>query len=693
MVNSPFIVHELPRRIRFRVPLLGLPHSEGAFLEDYLLTKAGIERVRVNSYARSVVVEYDGTLKTRRALIKNLNNLSQGNLTQAPLGYSLPPADNSGVWLRALGVVAFPFLPPFLRAALTYYSIAPTLLKGITTLFTHGLKIEVLDATAVGLAAARGEYLTASLTQVFLSLGEYMERLVSRESEALLGPLLRPKFSPVWVERDGQEKQLAPEQLLAGDVLLLGPGEFIPVDGKVVEGPALLNQASLTGEGIPLRCEPGDSVWSGMVIEEGHPKIIATRVGERTTTAHITRFIQESLQTRSQTQQSLSELADRLVILTLGIGAAVFLLTRDPTRLMAVFLVDYSCILKLGTPIAFRSGMHKGAQQGILFKGSQAMETLANADTFIFDKTGTLTHQTLEVTDVITLFPRRFDENTVLALAASIEEHTHHPVAQAIVGAAKIRRLQHIDHLRIEHIVAHGVNTQTTEGTKIYIGSRHYLEEHEGVNFQKAENDIEKLETQGKFLLYLAQDGVLFGLIALREKYRDETLQVLRQLRARGIERLVLITGARRHKVEEFAQALGFDEFYSEIRPEEKANLVQTFQQQGRRVAFVGDGLNDAPALAAAQIGIVMPAGADLARCMADVVLTQDSLEGIVRAREIGTATLALIRSNIQLAACANSLVMFGGSMGWIPPILAAALHNGATIAGLARAMNKNSNY
>lgn len=686
MAHSPFIVHELPKRIRFRVPQLGMPHCKGAALESYLLASTGVERVRANDYAHSVVVEYDGDPKTRQALIKKLKTLSQEDLAPTSHESPLPPVAKSRVWLRALGVLAIPFVPSLLKPVLTYCSIAPTLLKGLTTLFTRGVKIEVLDATAVGLAAARGEYVTACLTQLFLSLGEYMEQLVSRESEALLGPLLRPKFNSVWVEREGQETQLTPEQLLAGDVLVLGPGEFIPVDGKVVEGQALINPASLTGEGIPQRCEPGDSVWSGMVIEEGHPKIKATRVGDQTTTARITRFIQESLQTRSQTQHSLSELADRLVTLTLGIGAAVFLLTRDPTRLMAVFLVDYSCILKLGTPVAFRSGMHRGAQQGVLFKGSQAMESLANADTVVFDKTGTLTHRTLEVTDVIALYPRRFDENTVLAIAASIEEHTHHPVAEAVVDAAKIRHLRHIDHLGIEHIVAHGINTQIA-GARVYVGSRHYLEEHEGVSFQKAESNIKKLETQGKFLLYLAQDGLLFGLIALRERYRDETPQVLQQLRASGVKRLILITGARRNKTEAFAQALGFNEIYSETSPEEKAHIVQALQQRGYRVAFVGDGVNDAPALAAAQVGIAMSGGADIARCMADVVLTQDSLESVVQARELSTATVALIQSNIQLAACANSLVMFGGAMGWIPPLFAAALHNGATIAGLLRAM------
>jgi heavy metal translocating P-type ATPase len=361
-------------------------------------------------------------------------------------------------------------------------------------------------------------------------------------------------------------------------------------------------------------------------------------------------------------------------------------LTRDATRLESVFLVDYSCALKLGTPVAFKSAMHRAASHGVLMKGGAAIEHLAAVDTVVFDKTGTLTHAELAVTDVQVLGPDACTAEELLALVASVEEHASHPVARAVVDAARERDLQHITHGEVSYLVAHGMWAEVSGG-RIVIGSRHYLEEHEGVSFAAHEALIRRLEDEGKTLLYVGSEHGPVGVIGLRDTLRGDAAATVARLRELGVERVILITGDRRPKAEALAASLGLDEVHAEMRPEEKAGVIARLQEAGRKVAFVGDGVNDGPALAQAEVGIALPRGADIARATADVLLLDDRLSGVAEAREVATRTMRLIRSNFNLAVGINTAILAGATLGWLSPVASALLHNGTTIGTLLRAL------
>ncbi|HPB75889.1 MAG TPA: heavy metal translocating P-type ATPase, partial [Chromatiaceae bacterium] len=408
--------------------------------------------------------------------------------------------------------------------------------------------------------------------------------------------------------------------------------------------------------------------------------------GEETTTARVSRFVRESLGKRSQTQRLADDLADKRVYITLITGGLAYALTRDLRRLESVLLVDYSCALKLGTPIAFKSGMVAAARHGVLMKGGEAIEHLAAVDTVVFDKTGTLTHSELTVTEVMVLRPDAGDETKLLALVASVEEHASHPVAQAVVEAARKRDLQHISHGEVDYLVAHGM-TAEFEGERVVIGSRHYLEEHQGIHFGAYEARIVALQEEGRILLFVADDRGPLGLIALRDTLRADARATLERLRGLGIERLVLISGDRRAKAEALAAELGLDEVHAEMAPEDKARIVQELRDQGRRVAFVGDGVNDGPALVAADVGIAMPRGADLARATADIVLLDDHLIRLADARETAARTMHLIRTNFNLAVGINTAILAGAMTGWLSPVASALLHNGTTMGILVHAL------
>lgn len=680
------LIHELPWRLRFRLVWLHHPHLDHTLVRAHVENVQGVAAVRINYDAASIVVEYDGSGQSRKAIMETLDRLDPARLLGSERSAPARRTDRLGLLGRSLAILLLPLLPRPGQRALAYVTIADTVLIGLNTLINRGIKVEVLDAVALGLSAAQGQYLTVSFVHWLLRLGEFMEDETARRSEALIAGLLKQRAGAAWVERGGTLVQVDPREIREGEVTVAGPGDTIPVDGILLAGTGLINQASITGESLPVRREPGDRVLAGTIVEDGNLKILAEGVGDESTTAKINRFILEALQQRSYTQRISSEMADRRVLVTFGIGALVLACTGDFTRLSSVFMVDYSCALKLSTPVSFKAGMYQAARAGVLLKGSKAIEDLAEIDTVVFDKTGTLSHGDLRVTDVISLQPERYDEQQLLAVAASVEEHSKHPVATAVVQAARRRNLGHIHHGEVEHIVAHGLRSSMGEDS-FTIGSRHFLESHELIDVGAHRDRIDALEAAGKMLLYLAQGKDLVGILALEDRLRDEAIEVLRRLREGGVANLVLLTGDRWPKARGLARRLRMDEVYAEMAPEDKAEMVKALQRQGRRVAFVGDGVNDAPALATADVGISMPRGADITRHMADVVLLKDDLGGVAAARELAAGTMRLIRSNMILAEGVNSAIMLGAALGWLPPTATALLHNGATIGILLRAM------
>ncbi|MFP4209223.1 MAG: heavy metal translocating P-type ATPase [Wenzhouxiangella sp.] len=684
LTDGAYIVHDLPGRLRLRLPALGHAGAAAAQLQAWMEADPAVLHVRINPAARALVVEYDLASSSREATLDRLGRFRfDADLREQTL------EEEAEILPLVCGVAALllvPFLPPIGKRILTLLTAGPTLVRGADAFIRSGIGTEVLDALAVGLSAARGEYYTASLTASMLALGEFMETRTARQSDRMLRRLLRPRPVMAWVERDGALEQIAGDQIQVGDIVVVGPGETVPADGRVVSGTALVNQSAITGEDVPVRREHLQRLVSGSVVIDGQVRFEATGVGEETTTARVAKFIQESLSQRSKTQHLTDELADRRVYLTLGTGAAVYALTRDARRLQSVFLVDYSCALKLGTPVAFKSGMVRAAEQGVLVKGGEAIEGLASVDTVVFDKTGTLTHSDLAVTDVVVLDGKRC-EATLLALVASIEEHATHPIASAVVQAARDQALEHISHGEVSYLVAHGMSADV-DGSRLYIGSRHYLEEHIGLDFSGFGRQIDRLQGQGKILLYVSDDQQPVGLIALRDRVREDARETIDRLRQLGIKRLILITGDRENKARTLGRRLGLDEIHAEMPPEEKAAIVERLTREGARVAFVGDGVNDGPALAAAEVGIAMPRGADIARATADVVLLEDRLALVADALSISKDTIRLIRTNFNLAVGINTAILGAAALGRVSPVGSALLHNGSTMGILLNALS-----
>ncbi|WP_434777853.1 heavy metal translocating P-type ATPase [Neisseria sp. Ec49-e6-T10] len=677
------VIHQIPGRVRFRVPdLKQYKHAAGG-LHLYLAALTGVKNVRLRPEAASVVIEYDIHTISIEQLQHALSNLIWENITQTAYETEYCGADNL---MNLIGLAATQFLPKKIAILTAATLTAPTIIEGFTELSHKQLTVEVLDALALSLSLFRQDYRTAMLTQSLLTFGEYMEQQTTRRSDELLTELMHPKSAKVWIKRKNKEIYINTDDLRKNDLMILGPGDMIVADGTIISGLALINQATMTGESLPVRRSKGAWVYSGTVIQEGNIVVQAEKVGAESSTAHIRQFIIDSLSQRSYTQQVTQQMADRRVLITLAAGASVFALTQDINRLASVFLVDYSCALKLSTPIAFKSIMYRAAQNGLLLKGGHAIEQLADVDTIVFDKTGTLTHGDMLVTDVVSFDSEHVWAEDLLAIAASVEEHSNHPLAAAIVQAAGTHNLPHIDHGEVEYVIAHGLMCELDEHAMV-IGSRHFLEKHHDIDFAPYEAQIEPYEYSARHLLYISLDGRLSGMIGLKDHIREEAFEVIKQLKQLNIKHTVLLTGDKYSKAKELGDTLGIDEVIAQASPEDKVNIVKQLQAQGKKVWFVGDGVNDAPVLTQADIGLAMQKSTELAQQAADAVLLQDSLIGVLTARQLALEAMKLVSSNIKITEWINTGIMLAAALGHLSPASSALLHNGTTISVLLRAL------
>ncbi len=680
------IVHELPKRLRLRFRVLLRPQLDTDHLIRLIGELDGVRAVRANAAAATLVVEHDGRARTRQRILQRIRALGSAELRLTPPAAE-PPPSLVPLLLRIALLAALPVLPGRLAQLLGWLAISSRILRGARSLLAHGMAVDVLDATAVTLSAVRGNRFTALTTDTLLTLGDYLEHSTERRSTDLLEHLLHPHPASVWVERDRALVQVPFEEVVSGDTVVVNAGELVPVDGVVSDGMAQVNQASVTGESVPVRKDAGDHVIAGSSLESGRLSIEAVRVGDQTTTARIAGFIRRSLAERSETERLAEEFANRRVLLTLGLAGGTLLLTRDISRVVSVLLIDYACAVKLTAPIAIKSTMAEAAHRGILIRGGPSIERLARVDTVVFDKTGTLTRGELALTDVMPLAPDVWPEDRLLTLAASIEEHTRHPIADAVVRAARRRRMPHIAHEQVDVVIAHGLTT-LVGGERVLIGSRHYLQDHGGIDFAPYSAAAQALTEQGKLLLYAAGNGVPIGIIGLRDELRDDSAETIRRLRALGVDSVVMLTGDRKNRAEALAADVGIDQVFAELEPEQKAEIVRRLQREGRRVAFVGDGMNDAPALTIADVGIAMSRGAEIARATADIVLLDDHLSAVADAREAAIRAMGVIRSNFHAAIGINTALFLAASAGRLSPFAAALLHNGTTLALLGRALS-----
>lgn len=684
-------VHVTRGRGRWRFQCVaGTPMDERS-LTQAIENLPGVRSVRINRVVRSLIVAFDARRTDHATIETGLLALSpppeavvSRRLVRAETGNS--PARVFGTLLAA---ALTQVLPLGLKLPVTLAASLPVLRHGFTDVIQNGISSHGLEALAVTISVMRRDYLAANTTNFMLSLGEYLEDSIARHSDQLLKHLLVPVGTEVWVERNGAEQLVAAEEIQVGDTVIVATGAIIPVDGTVLGGEGFVNESAMTGESAPVSKARGDSVLSGTLVDDGRLRIYAEHVGPKTAAARIADYVEQSLNAKSNAQLEASRLADRLVPYVLGLAGVAYAGSGNWQRAAAVLQADYSCALKLATPVAFKSSMYEAGRHNILVKGSTALERLAEADTFIFDKTGTLTSGSLAVTDSLT-FDTEFSADDIVWLAASVEEHYFHPLALAVVAAAKNNAQScHFDHTEVEFVVAHGVASEVN-GKRIVVGSRHFVEDDEEISIEAHRQSLEALYREGKTLLYIGYGGRLIGVLALKDSLRSNSVATIARLRSLGARRVLMLTGDHHDRAAELAEELGLDGFHAELLPDDKARLISELASEGARIAFIGDGINDAPALAGAHVGIAMQKGADISRLSADIALLEDNIARVADAKALALAAMRRIDNNYRMAVGLNTTILGAASAGLLSPITTSVLHNGSTLAILGNALRKH---
>ena len=648
------LVHALPGRARFRV----MPGSlcESGRLARSLCAIAGVKSAAVTPRTGSILVHYDAALLSHNGLCRALS------LIEAPVQAAdadKHEAARGGFW-PYIGYQIFRLLlPPSVKPAWTLLSAVPYLLSGLASLARGKLDVPVLDAAAVGASLARADAQTASTLLMLLKTGEYLEQWAKQRSRENLAASLALNVGQVWVAgADGVERAVPYEALREGQTIVLRAGSLVPVDGTVLDGRAMVNEAALTGEPLGVEKRAPLAVHAGTVVEDGELRVLVRKKGADTRYEQIIRLIEGSGRA-ADTELKANVIAGRAVPFTFAAAALTWLTTRNARKAAAVLQVDYSCAIKLATPLAFLAAIREGLAYGVFFKGGAPLEKLAEADTIVFDKTGTLTCAAPSLTRVIPY--NGADETEALKIAACLEEHFPHPVAKAVVAAALARDVKHREeHSEVKYIAAHGIATEY-QGRHTVIGSRHFIGEDEGVDLSEAKADEKAAAASGCSVLYLARDGRLLALLLFRDPPRAEAAEVVAMLRRLGIRRIYLFSGDNEEAAGRIARELKLDGGRGGLLPQDKSALIQELRRRGCTVAFVGDGMNDAPALFAADVGIAMKDGADLAQESAGITLKEESLYPLVAARVLSGRVLRRIRSNTRAAIGLNSAFILAG--------------------------------
>jgi heavy metal translocating P-type ATPase len=690
-MNKKFIkVHQTNLRSRYKYFLLKDEFIDENILKNYFEKIKDIKSVRINKKAFSIIFELHKDISIQieeilnKLTIEDLLKSCEDEVAAVCISCvgSKEPSIN-GMVRATSALIAERFITnDLLKAGITTGASIPLLIEGSKELLKEGLTSKVLESAAVAISIYRKDYLAANSTNAMLELGEYIEETTVHKSDDLLKELSKPNVEEAWIEKkiNGKitEILVKSKDIEIGDIVVVGIGNTIPVDGHIVEGTGSINQVSMTGEAEPIIRYRGDRVISGTIVEEGRFRIWAENVGANTATQRIKHYIENSLNEKSSVQLKANKLANKLVPVTLGLATISYIFAKDFERVASILQADYSCALKLATPVAFKSTISKAGHNGIMIKGAKSIEALSNADTFVFDKTGTLTAGELEVICVES-YDDKWSEDELLNLTASTEEHYFHPVAEAVVKAAKQRGFVHMHHEEVEFIVAHGVKTEV-KGKSVIIGSRHFLEDDEKIDFTEHKDKIENSLRDGRTLLYIAYNGKLLGTITLADELRHNSKEAISKLKKLGVKNIIMLTGDTKQKAKMIADELGINEVRAELLPQDKAKIVKELMNEGKKVAFVGDGINDAPALISAHVGISMSRGADIAKATADISLLKDDIMAVVEAKEYANKTMNLINNNFNATVGINSCILAGATFGVFSPIVTAVLHNGTTI-------------
>ena len=675
------IKHEIRGRIRVHLIGKAMSFAQADTLQYQFEQMKDVTAVKVQERTMDVTICYIGS---RKHIITALGQFSYDKV-EVPEVY----LKNSGremnrfYWDKLVDqtVVHFVnkiFLPAPLRAGIATVRSVKYIVQGVKTLAKRKIEVPVLDATAISVSLIRGDYKTAVAVMFLLSMGEILEEWTHKKSVGDLARSLSLNIDKVWLVTDDTEVQVSVAQIKEGDRIRVHMGAVIPFDGIVMEGEALVNQASLTGESLPVRKAAESPVYAGTVVEEGEITLLVKESTGSSKYEKIMTMIEDSEKLKSSLEGKAEHLADRLVPYTfLGTGLTL-VLTRNTVKALSVLMVDFSCALKLAMPLSVLSAIRESSAHDITVKGGKFLEAVAEADTIVFDKTGTLTKAQPTVVEVIPFDDRSPDE--LLCIAACLEEHFPHSMATAVVVEAMKRGLVHEElHTKVEYIVAHGISS-TINDKKIIIGSYHFVFEDEGaVVPEDKKEQFEQLPEQYSHL-YMAMDGKLVAVICIEDPLRVETAEVIRELKHLGIHKVVMMTGDSDRIAANIAQKAGVDAYYSEVLPEDKANFVEQEKKAGHKVIMVGDGINDSPALSAADVGIAISEGAEIAREIADVTIAADDLREIITLKKISNALMKRIDRNYKVIVGFNTALILFGVGGVLQPTMSALLHNTSTI-------------
>ena len=680
------IKHESTGRIRVRVLPARMALEQADLLEAYLQGLEGVRQAVVHERTGCAVIRYQGD---RKVLLRAVSRFSYQRAAGLAPTHSAR-ALNRAYQEKLVGMVACKaaralFLPSPLRAAWAVWQAVPYLFRGLRCLFRRQLHVELLDGVSIGVSLLRRDFGTASSVTFLLGLGELLEEWTHKKSVEDLARSMSLNIDQVWVKTPSGEVLTPLSQVRTGDLAAVRMGGMIPLDGVIQEGEVMVNQASLTGESVPVAKGPGTAVYAGTVVEEGACLLRVTRQSGSSRYDKIVAMIEQSEKLKSAAESKAAGLADKLVPYTLAGSVLAWLLTGNMTRGLSVLMVDFSCALKLAMPLAVLSAMREAGGCHATVKGGKFLEAIARADTIVFDKTGTLTHACPRVTEIVTFGGR--PEEDMLRLAACLEEHFPHSVANAVVQAARERNLAHREmHSQVEYLVAHGI--ASTVGTeRVLIGSAHFIFEDEHCVIPAGEQARFDALPAHCSHLYLAIAGELAAVICIADPLREEAADVITALRRLGIRKTVMLTGDSQRTAAAIAAQVGVDEYRAEVLPEDKAAFVEAERARGRTVIMLGDGINDSPALSAASVGIAISDGAAIAREIADVTIAAEDLHELVKLRELSMALMGRIDANYRFVIGFNATLIGLGAAGVLAPAASAMLHNLSTLAVSLRSM------
>ena len=675
------VLHRSKNRIRVHMFYRNMTLDEADVVEYYFRNIPEVKKVEVFDRTCDVIVEYRGSEKDIISAFSlfEMNNAKKMNLVPQHTTRTLNREyENKLVNTVCSHYIKKFFFPLPIRNILTVINSIKYIGLGLKALFTNGLTVPVLDGTAVTVAMLQGNFSTSSSVMFMLRIGEIMEEWTHKKSVADLAGAMSLHIDKVWLKTEDTEVLVNITDIVEGDQLVIRTGTLIPLDAKVISGEASVNQASITGESLPIVKKAGSYVYAGTVVEEGECIIQVDKLSGNSKYDRIMKMIEETEKLKSVSEDHASKLADHLVPYTFATTALTYLFTRNVTKALAVLMVDFSCALKLSIPISVLSAMREGNQYNMSIKGGKFLETVAKANTIVFDKTGTLTFATPKVAQIVTF--NGTEESEMLRLAACLEEHYPHSIANAVVQEAKDRGLAHEEyHSKVEYVVAHGIMSKVND-QKVVIGSYHFVFEDEKCEIPENEMDKFNAISSEYSQLYLAISGKLSAVICISDPVRPEAKAAIQALHALGVDKIVMMTGDNKRTAEAVAKLVGVDEYHAEVLPDDKANYVLKEKEEGRTVIMIGDGINDSPALSAADVGIAINTGAAIAREIADITISSSDLFELVTLRQLSEKLIDRINLNYRTIIGFNSLLILGGIFGVLQPTTSALLHNASTL-------------